>query len=196
MSPTRRREVLHRIREDHPGLSERHACRLVGLCRGAVNEPFRRIDKDKPLVSMLMRLVQERLLRRATRTPRRISRPVTRCLSASGQDWRHSLTEQSRRQRGDWVANSCLQESARSQARGAVAVARTGRRSNQTMRTRSTVRAVGVRPSLQTLVKATNSLYQRTAGGPGLHLVATAIMSTGIPENQCTGPAVLGPTAD
>ena len=60
MSPTRRREVLHRIREDHPELSERHACRLVGLCRGAVNEPFRRIDKDKPLVSMLMRLVQER----------------------------------------------------------------------------------------------------------------------------------------
>lgn len=37
--PIRRREAFMTVREDHPGLSQRRACGLVGLSRNAVQAP-------------------------------------------------------------------------------------------------------------------------------------------------------------
>ena len=60
VSPTRRREALAEVRRMHPEYSQRRACKLVGLSRNAMQEPVTRLDKDKPLVSALVRLAQER----------------------------------------------------------------------------------------------------------------------------------------
>ncbi len=60
MSPTRRREAFVKIREDHPEISQRRACGLVGLSRNAISEPRRRADRDRPVVDALLRMVSER----------------------------------------------------------------------------------------------------------------------------------------
>ncbi len=56
MSPARRREAMTRIRGEHPEVSVRRACVLVGLSRNAAEAPTAKVEKDKPLVAALQRL--------------------------------------------------------------------------------------------------------------------------------------------
>jgi len=48
------------IRERHPDVSLRRACKLVGLSRNSVKAPIGKQDKDKPVVASLRRILAER----------------------------------------------------------------------------------------------------------------------------------------
>ena len=56
VSPIRRREAVECIRQSKPEVSTRRACELIGLSRNAVNAPTAKVEKDKPLVEVLMGL--------------------------------------------------------------------------------------------------------------------------------------------
>lgn len=46
VSPIRRRQAVEHIRREHPEVSTRRACELVGLSRNAVKAPTAKVEKD------------------------------------------------------------------------------------------------------------------------------------------------------
>ena len=57
VSPTSRRRAVEFVRHEHPGVSVRRTCELVGLPRSAFKTPTHKIDTDAPMVAAMHRLV-------------------------------------------------------------------------------------------------------------------------------------------